>query len=71
MSSPATLQTLQLANEMGFRYLYYVATEDPLININRIRHRIRSGGHAVPEDSRQFRPPNIAREVRQEKQPRS
>lgn len=51
MSSPDKLQTLQLAKDLGFRnYLYYVATEDPLININRIRHRIRSGGHAVPED---------------------
>ena len=42
---------MQLAKDLGFRnYLYYVATEDPRININRIRHGIRSGGHAVPED---------------------
>ena len=51
MSSPDKLATLQQAQEEGFRnYLYYVATEDPLINIARIRHRVRTGGHPVPED---------------------
>lgn len=51
MSSADKLQTLQHAQTVGFRnYLYYVATEDPLINIARIRHRVRSGGHPVPDD---------------------
>jgi len=51
MSSPDKLQTLRQAQEVGFRnYLYYVATEDPLINIARIRHRVRMGGHPVPDD---------------------
>jgi hypothetical protein len=40
MSSADKVQTLQKARDAGFRnYLYYVATEDPLINISRIRHR--------------------------------
>jgi len=51
MSSPDKLQTLRQAQAVGFRnYLYYVATEDPLINIARIRHRVRMGGHPVPDD---------------------
>ncbi len=51
MSSPNKLATLWQAREEGFRnYLYYVATEDPLINIARIRHRVMTGGHPVPDD---------------------
>lgn len=51
MSSADKLQTLRQAQTVGFRnYLYYVATEDPLINIARIRHRVRTGGHAVPDN---------------------
>lgn len=51
MSSPDKLVTLRKAQEAGFRnYLYYVATENPLINIARIRHRVRTGGHPVPDD---------------------
>lgn len=50
MSSADKVQTLQKARDAGFRnYLYYVATEDPLINISRIKHRVRMGGHNVPD----------------------
>lgn len=49
MSSADKVQTLQKAQREGFRtYLYYVATEDPMINVGRIQHRVRMGGHAVP-----------------------
>lgn len=51
MSSADKVQTLKKARAAGFRnYLYYVATEDPLINLSRIRHRVRTGGHNVPDD---------------------
>lgn len=51
MSSADKLQTFRQAQTLGFRnYLYYVATEDPLINVARIRHRVRTGGHSVPDD---------------------
>lgn len=51
MSSADKVQTLQKAHDAGFRnYLYYVATEDPLINLSRIRHRVRMGGHGVPDE---------------------
>lgn len=49
MSSPDKLETLARARNFGFRtYLYYVSTEDPFINLSRIRHRVRTGGHDVP-----------------------
>jgi predicted ABC-type ATPase len=51
MSSPDKVTFLKKAKESGARtYLYYVATEDPIINISRVRNRVRLGGHDVPED---------------------
>jgi predicted ABC-type ATPase len=51
MSSADKVAFLAKARAQGFRvYLYYVATEDPLINISRVRHRVKMGGHPVPED---------------------
>lgn len=51
MSSPDKIVFLQKAQQAGFRtYLYYVATEDPEINLDRVRHRVETGGHPVPED---------------------
>lgn len=50
MSFPDKVALLQKAHEKGFRtYLYFVATEDPLINIDRVRHRVENGGHPVDE----------------------
>ena len=51
MSSPDKIDFLAEARRRGFRtYLYYVATVDPLININRVANRVRMGGHPVPEE---------------------
>ena len=51
MSSPDKEELLRKARENGYRtYLYYVATEDPEINISRIDYRISLGGHSVPKD---------------------
>lgn len=51
MSSPDKVALLAQAQRLGFRtYLYFVATEDPAINVARVRHRVRVGGHPVPED---------------------
>jgi len=51
MSSPDKVDFLYAARQRGFRiYLYYIATEDPSINIERVRHRVKMGGHPVPED---------------------
>lgn len=51
MSFPDKVEFLQKAQQVGFRtYLYFVATEDPAINIDRVRHRVEMGGHPVDED---------------------
>jgi len=51
MSSVDKVAFLQKAQQRGYRtYLYYVATDDPVINISRVRHRVKMGGHSVPED---------------------
>jgi predicted ABC-type ATPase len=49
MSSPDKIKILQKAQQLGYRtYLYFIATEDPLINLLRIEHRVKAGGHDVP-----------------------
>jgi predicted ABC-type ATPase len=51
MSSVDKVLFLQKAQQCGFRtYLYYITTEDPIINISRVQHRVKMGGHAVPTD---------------------
>jgi predicted ABC-type ATPase len=51
MSHPSKVAMLAQAQAAGYRtYLYFVATDDPAINISRVRNRVRLGGHAVPED---------------------
>ena len=51
MSSPDKVQLLQKAQGLGYRtYLYYIATDDPSINVSRVIARVQLGGHDVPED---------------------
>lgn len=51
MSASDKVLLLQNAQQHGYRtYLYFIATEDPIINISRVRHRVKMGGHPVPED---------------------
>lgn len=51
MSSPDKVAFICQAQEAGFRtYLYFVATEDPEINVSRVQHRVATGGHPVPTD---------------------
>ncbi len=51
MSSADKVAFLKKAQQRGFRtYLYFVATDDPIINISRVRNRVRLGGHPVPDD---------------------
>ncbi len=50
MSSHDKIDFLKKSWEAGYRnYLYYVATNNPNINIERVQCRIYQGGHAVPE----------------------
>jgi predicted ABC-type ATPase len=51
MSERGKVDLLAEARGVGFRtYLYYVATEDPEINIARVALRVAQGGHDVPKD---------------------
>lgn len=51
MSARAKVEFFCKAREHGFRtYLYYVATEDPEINISRVAHRVSMGKHDVPRN---------------------
>jgi len=51
MSSPDKVALLERAQSLGYRtYLYYVATEDPDINVARVKARVNLGGHDVPTD---------------------
>lgn len=51
MSSPDKVALLAKAQALGYRtYLYYIATDDPAINVARVKARVALGGHDVPED---------------------
>lgn len=51
MSHPGKLELLKQAQRIGYRtYLYYIATDDPAINVARVHYRVSQGGHAVPDD---------------------
>lgn len=51
MSERGKVDLLGEAQRLGFRtYLYYVATEDPEINVSRVALRVTQGGHDVPKD---------------------
>jgi predicted ABC-type ATPase len=51
MSAPDKVALLEKAQRFGYRtYLYFIATEDPAINVARVKSRVHLGGHDVPED---------------------
>ncbi len=51
MSSKDKVEFLKRAKEIGFKtYLYFIATDDPEINISRVKTRVEKGGHSVPEE---------------------
>ncbi|HSX37382.1 MAG TPA: HigA family addiction module antitoxin [Chlamydiales bacterium] len=44
-------EAFDLAKQLGYRtYLYFIATEDPTINISRVQFRVDHGGHSVPKE---------------------
>lgn len=51
MSHISKIDLLTTAQKFEYRtYLYYVATDDPNVNIERVRNRVLEGGHNVDED---------------------
>lgn len=51
MSHPSKVEFMQHAQARGYRtYLYFVSTENPEINIDRVAIRVQEGGHPVRSD---------------------
>lgn len=51
LSTERNLLLLKRAKKKGyFVRCYYVLTADPMINVWRVRSRVESGGHDVPEE---------------------
>jgi predicted ABC-type ATPase len=51
MSHPGKIDFFRQALDKNYRvYLYYIATEDPDINISRVNVRVAQNGHAVSPD---------------------
>ena len=67
MSSKDKVELMQQAQGIGYRtYLYFIATDDPEINITRVKSRVMQGGHPVPDDkvkSRYFRSLELLKEA--------
>lgn len=51
-SHPNKLELMRRAKAAGYKvYLYFVSTEDPAINVQRVKEiRVKQGGHDVPKD---------------------
>lgn len=50
MSHKSKIDFLHLARNEGYKvYLYFIATDDPDINVNRVSVRVAQDGHAVKE----------------------
>ena len=62
MSHPSKLEYIKQARLTGYKtYLYFVALEDPFLNIERVEARVLQNGHDVPKDkiiSRYYRTMN-------------
>lgn len=51
MSHPSKLDVLRMAKAVGFQVvMYFVATDNPLLNVKRVADRVAKGGHNVPAD---------------------
>ncbi len=51
MSHQSKVELVAQAQAAGYRtYLYFVATDDPAINISRVQNRVKLKGHDVPEE---------------------
>lgn len=50
-SHESKLELIRKAKKLGYKvYLYFITTEDPEININRVSLRVKKGGHHVPSE---------------------
>ncbi|MBC7425712.1 MAG: zeta toxin family protein [Bacteroidia bacterium] len=52
LSHPSKLAFISQAREQGYRiYVYYITTENPGININRVKLRVAKSGHPVKPET--------------------
>jgi len=50
-SHKSKLDLMDKAKKLGYNvYFYFVTTDDPEVNISRVKNRVNIGGHDVPED---------------------
>ncbi|PAC31048.1 zeta toxin family protein [Flectobacillus sp. BAB-3569] len=67
MSHSSKLDLLSSAKENGYKIvLYFVTTEDPIINVMRVQNRVEKGGHTVSEQKiieRYYRCMNLLNEA--------
>ncbi len=51
MSHSKKIDFIRRANSNGYHvYLYYISTDDVRVNVERVKTRVRNGGHQVPEN---------------------
>lgn len=47
-SHPSKLELIELAKSNNYKvYLYFIGTETPIMNLERVKDRIKKGGHSV------------------------
>lgn len=67
MSHPDKISFMKLAQKQGYRvYMYYIATEDPEINISRVNIRVALNGHPVRPEvvrNRYFKSLNLLKDA--------
>ena len=50
-SHDSKIKEIEIAKKVNFRiYFYFISTSDPLINFQRIKNRVETGGHDVPNE---------------------
>lgn len=55
-SHPSKLDLIDLAHLNNYKvYLYFIGTETPIMNLERVKDRIKKGGHPVEEEKIQSR----------------
>lgn len=48
MSHKSKIEFFKKARQAGYKnYLYYISTESPIINVERVKQRVKLGGHPV------------------------
>ncbi|MBK5285043.1 MAG: hypothetical protein JJE25_06540 [Bacteroidia bacterium] len=51
MSHTDKIDFIKKANDKGYHvYMYFICTDDVRVNVERVKTRVKEGGHSVPED---------------------